>query len=90
MQDLTSSEVGISSTPVWISAHKGELACVALNQLATRIATASAQGTLIRVWDVATRHQLIELRRGADSATIYWYYYRFFFKSLLIKNIFQS
>ena len=31
------------------------------------------QGTLIRVFDVATRKQLVELRRGADPAMLYWY-----------------
>jgi hypothetical protein len=30
------------------------------------------QGTLIRVFEVATRRQLTELRRGADTAVLYW------------------
>ncbi|RZC37005.1 WD repeat domain phosphoinositide-interacting protein 4 [Asbolus verrucosus] len=41
--DLASTEIGISSAPVWISAHKGELACLTFNQQATKIATASVQ-----------------------------------------------
>lgn len=36
------------------------------------IATASTQGTLVRVWDSIRRHLLVELRRGADPATLYW------------------
>lgn len=36
------------------------------------IATASVQGTLIRVWDSVRRSLLVELRRGADPATLYW------------------
>ncbi|XP_063909752.1 WD repeat domain phosphoinositide-interacting protein 4-like isoform X1 [Zophobas morio] len=69
--DLACTEMGMSSAPVWISAHKGELACLTFNQQATKIATASVQGTLIRVWDLATKTQLVELRRGSDPATIY-------------------
>jgi len=30
------------------------------------------QGTLIRVFDVSSRRQLTELRRGADTAMLYW------------------
>jgi len=30
------------------------------------------QGTLIRVFDTSTRRKTIELRRGADPATLYW------------------
>lgn len=30
------------------------------------------QGTLIRVFDVSSRRQLTELRRGADTAILYW------------------
>lgn len=73
-QDLGCTERDVSCAPVWISAHKGEIACVAFNQEATKIATASVQGTLIRVWELATKAKLLELRRGTDPATIYWYY----------------
>lgn len=67
--------MGVSSAPVWIAAHQNELGCIALNQQGTRIATASNQGTLIRVWDATTKVQLVELRRGSDQATVYWYCY---------------
>ena len=30
------------------------------------------KGTLIRVFDTQTKNMLIELRRGADPATLYW------------------
>lgn len=30
------------------------------------------QGTLIRVFDAATRKLIVELRRGADTAMFYW------------------
>jgi WD40 repeat protein len=69
--DLGCTERDVSCAPVWISAHKGEIACVAFNQEATKIATASVQGTLIRVWELATKAKLLELRRGTDPATIY-------------------
>lgn len=68
--DLASTENGVSSAPIWIPAHKNELACIALNQQGTRIATASIQGTLIRVWDSISRTKLVELRRGSDPANV--------------------
>ncbi|KAJ8950474.1 hypothetical protein NQ314_007861 [Rhamnusium bicolor] len=66
-------KIGISSAPVWIAAHRSELGCLAINQQGTRVASASNKGTLIRVWDTTTRNQLVELRRGSDPATVYWY-----------------
>lgn len=69
--DLSSTVQSYSSAPVYIQAHKSELACIAINQQGTRIATASVQGTLIRVWDTFSRTQLIELRRGTDPAAIH-------------------
>lgn len=82
--------MGVSNTPVWINAHENALACLAFNEQATKIATASIQGTLIRVWDVATKNQLIELRRGSDAATIYWLVVLNEFCSLTIKVFFFS
>ncbi|KAJ4446711.1 hypothetical protein ANN_13408 [Periplaneta americana] len=71
-KDLANTEAGMSCAPVTINAHRGELACLAVNQQGTLIATASSKGTLIRVWDTARRNQLVELRRGSDPATLYW------------------
>lgn len=69
--DLANTETGMSCAPVTINAHQGELACLAVNQQGTLIATASSKGTLIRVWDTTRRNQLVELRRGSDPATLY-------------------
>lgn len=69
--DLANTEAGMSSAPVTINAHQGELACLAVNQQGTMVATASCKGTLIRVWDTSRRIQLVELRRGSDPATLY-------------------
>ncbi|ENN80605.1 hypothetical protein YQE_02970, partial [Dendroctonus ponderosae] len=44
------------NAPVYLQAHKNKLACIAINQQSKRIATASEQGTLIRVWDTSTRN----------------------------------
>ena len=60
----------MSSSPATINAHKGELACIAVNQQGTLIATASEKGTLIRVWDANKKEILNELRRGSDPATV--------------------
>jgi len=69
--DLSVTEMGMSSAPQSISAHQGEVACLALNSQGTLVATASDKGTLIRVWDTAKRSLLVELRRGSDPATLY-------------------
>ncbi|XP_057366811.1 WD repeat domain phosphoinositide-interacting protein 4-like [Daphnia carinata] len=69
--DLSVTELGISSAPQTISAHQGEVACLALNSQGTLVATASDKGTLIRVWDTMKRTLLVELRRGSDPATLY-------------------
>ncbi|CAG7829215.1 unnamed protein product [Allacma fusca] len=69
--NLASTEPTVSSSPVTINAHQGELACIAINQQGNLIASASEKGTLIRVWDAQKRIPLIELRRGTDPATIF-------------------
>jgi len=69
--DLGSVESGQSTSPVTINAHQGEISCIAFNQQATMLATASSKGTLIRVFDTFSKRQLVELRRGADPATLY-------------------
>ncbi|XP_043249160.1 WD repeat domain phosphoinositide-interacting protein 4-like [Colletes gigas] len=69
--DLGATEAGSSSTPATLMAHQGALACLAVNNSGTMIATASIQGTLVRVWDSIHRHLLVELRRGIDPATVY-------------------
>ncbi|XP_046844608.1 WD repeat domain phosphoinositide-interacting protein 4-like [Xenia sp. Carnegie-2017] len=71
VSDLSSVQPGISSSPVTITAHQGEIACIALNQLGEMAATASDKGTLIRVFNLSKKQLVVELRRGADHATLY-------------------
>lgn len=69
--DLATDHGSASKSPVTINAHKNELACIALNQNGTLVATASKKGTLVRVFDITTKKLIVELRRGADPATLY-------------------
>lgn len=88
--DMSNTEIGTSTAPVWIPAHRNELGCLALNQQGTRIATASVKGTLIRVWDTTTKSQLVELRRGSDPATVQWYVFILLLIVICIKYTFFS
>ena len=69
--NLNVRQLGVSSSPCIINAHQHEIACVALNQSGTLVATASKKGTLIRVYEIKSKRQTIELRRGADPAALY-------------------
>ncbi|EDO43705.1 predicted protein [Nematostella vectensis] len=69
--DLLNRQPDTSSAPLTINAHQGELAALAINQQGTQVATASQKGTLIRVFDTQGRTLVVELRRGADPATLY-------------------
>jgi len=42
-QDLTSRQPDTSTAPFTINAHQGELACLAINQQGTQVATASVK-----------------------------------------------
>lgn len=53
-----------------MEAHEGELRGLALTADGSKLATASAKGTVIRVWDVSNGHCLQEFRRGVERATI--------------------
>lgn len=69
--DIAVTEPARSAAPINISAHENEIACIALNNQGTMVATASSKGTLIRVHDTLRKTLLVELRRGADPATLY-------------------
>jgi WD repeat-containing protein 45 len=51
-------------------AHNNSIACIALTQDGGMVATASEQGTVIKVFAVADGKQLFALRRGTTSTTI--------------------
>lgn len=59
-----------SSTKRILRAHNSTLRCMKLSPDGSLLATASEQGTLIRVYDSHTLEQIGELRRGMDHATI--------------------
>lgn len=42
-QDLTNRQPDTSTAPFTINAHQGELACLAINQQGTQVATASVK-----------------------------------------------
>jgi WD40 repeat protein len=54
-----------------ITAHENRLACLAINNSGTLLASASTHGTLLRIWDTRSCACLTELRRGVDRATIH-------------------
>lgn len=54
-----------------LRAHNSSLRCIALSTDATLLATASEQGTLLRIFNTKTLDQLAEFRRGVDQAIIY-------------------
>ncbi|KAH7727251.1 WD repeat domainX-linked 1 [Aphelenchoides avenae] len=62
-----------SSAPSTIFAHESSVVKVVLNNQASKVATGSEQGTLVRVFDTRTKVRLMEFRRGSDSANLYWF-----------------
>ena len=54
-----------------IIAHETALSTLSVPPSGKLIATTSARGTLVRVWDTVTGNRLRELRRGSDQAEIY-------------------
>lgn len=72
--DISMAEEGASKCPRMFQAHKHEIACIALDHSSHRLATASIEGTLIRIFEISPKNdikQLIELRRGMDTALLY-------------------
>lgn len=62
--DLLTNNVSI------IPAHNSPLRAIALSKNGDMVATASEQGTLIRVWSFPSCTKITEFRRGIDPATI--------------------
>ncbi|XP_059046690.1 WD repeat domain phosphoinositide-interacting protein 4-like [Achroia grisella] len=60
-----------SSSPAVVCCHQTDLVCLSLSANGAKLATASARGTIIRLWDTASKHMLHELRRGSDYADVY-------------------
>jgi WD40 repeat protein len=60
-----------SVAPATIFAHESAVVKVALNNQASKVATGSETGTVIRVFDTRTKKCLMELRRGSDPANLY-------------------
>jgi WD40 repeat protein len=50
--------------------HNSHIACLALNSEATLLATASENGTTVKIFDTKTQKELFELRRGSTYAQI--------------------
>jgi len=57
--------------PIFIDAHNNAISQLVLSPDGTKLATSSTRGTLIRVFDVATKQKLHEFRRGSHVATIH-------------------
>lgn len=60
-----------NGNPETVTAHEGSIAALSLSPDATKCATASDKGTLVRIFDTSTATKLQEVRRGADPAKIY-------------------
>ncbi|KAF2015645.1 WD40 repeat-like protein [Aaosphaeria arxii CBS 175.79] len=63
--DLTSGNISI------INAHNSPLRALALNRDDDMVATASEQGTLVRLWSFPSCTKFTEYRRGVDPAAIF-------------------
>ena len=71
LTDLSKVTFKDSSNLMTIAAHQTDIACLAVNNQGSLVATASERGTLIRLFDSQTRQKLFELRRGTDQAVLH-------------------
>lgn len=67
---LDITKVGTVVSPALLPAHKHAVASLALSSKGDLLATASEAGTVLRLFDVARRVCLQELRRGLASAQV--------------------
>jgi WD40 repeat protein len=67
-----------------VECHKHAIQHIRLNKDATKFATTSELGTIVRVFDTQTQSQLNELRRGTEYATIQSVYFSDDSKFLLV------
>lgn len=54
-----------------LRAHQSSIRCLAISEDGSLLATASEQGTLLRVFDLRALDQVAEYRRGSDHAIIF-------------------
>jgi len=69
--NLRNVSQSISTAPTTIDAHDSEIVKLAIDNQATKIATGSVKGTVIRVYDTQTKAKIFELRRGAHGAQLF-------------------
>jgi hypothetical protein len=68
---LISLNADNTTTKRVVRAHNSSLRCISLSQDGSLAATASEQGTLIRIFGTKSLDQIAEFRRGMDHAIIY-------------------
>ncbi|KAK2959107.1 putative WD repeat domain phosphoinositide-interacting protein 2 [Blattamonas nauphoetae] len=67
--DTTNTEEESYGTYQLIEAHEHPVAALAFTQDGQKLATASAHGTIIRIWDTNTRAMLMEVKRSKVGKT---------------------
>ncbi|CAD5220893.1 unnamed protein product [Bursaphelenchus xylophilus] len=60
-----------SSAPSTIFAHESAISKIAIDNQATKIATGSVKGTVIRIFDTHSKAKIFELRRGAHAVQLF-------------------
>ncbi|CAD5215014.1 unnamed protein product [Bursaphelenchus okinawaensis] len=60
-----------SSAPSTIFAHESAISKIAIDNQATKIATGSVKGTVIRIFDTQSKAKIFELRRGAHAVQLF-------------------
>lgn len=68
---LVSLNADSTTTKRIVKAHNSSLRCISLSQDGSLVATASEQGTLIRIFGTKFLDQVAEFRRGMDHAIVF-------------------